>query len=361
MNINTRKTIGLWLLIGLIMVFVQVILGGITRLTDSGLSITEWNVVKGVLPPMNETDWNIAFDKYKNMANQQFENIHVDMTLTKFKKIFFWEWFHRLWARSMGFVFLFPFLYFLKKKVLSIWLIKKLGVVILLAILVASLGWIMVQSGFDDKQRTWVSAYKLSLHLGVAAYLFYYLFYTCLYVLIDKTTDFHLKKYRIATNIVIGLVFFQILLGGLMAGMHAGIIHPHFPFYNGQNSLLNILSSNSSLSIESIINYESNNYLKAIVQILHRFFAWLILFLSLFFSFKIMKEKISIKLRFGIYFILTIITIQFSLGAFTVINILDKSKAIPLGVLHQAFAFISLIAWAYISFLLNQKRFDVRN
>jgi len=355
MKQKVKKIVGIWLIIGLLMVFVQVILGGITRLTDSGLSITEWNVVKGVLPPMNEQEWQIAFDKYKNMANQQYEHLHANMTLPKFKKIFFWEWFHRLWARTMGFVFLFPFLYFLVKKYLPVWLLKRLGIVILLAILVASLGWIMVMSGFDDKQRTWVSAYKLSLHLGVAALLFSYLFNTILYVLQEKTNDFKFIKFHKYSKIIVAVVFIQILFGGLMAGMRAGIVHPHFPFFMSENSLFGVLSANTNFSLENIINYESNNYIKAVVQIFHRSFAWIIVIVTSIFSFKILKKDISTYLKTGIYIVLFILTIQFTLGAFTIINSVNKEIFIVLGVFHQAFAFLSLLAWLYVSFLLNKQ------
>ena len=109
---QAKKWVSAWLAIGLILVFVQVVIGGITRLTDSGLSITEWELVKGVIPPLNEDAWNIAFEKYQTHAKKQFETIHQSMTMSEFKTIYFWEWFHRLWARSMGLIFFFPFVFF---------------------------------------------------------------------------------------------------------------------------------------------------------------------------------------------------------------------------------------------------------
>ena len=309
MNTKTRKIVGTWLIIGLVMVFVQVMLGGITRLTDSGLSITEWNVIKGVLPPLNDTDWQIAFDKYKNMANQQYKVLHADMTLPKFKKIYFWEWLHRLWARTMGFVFLFPFIFFLVKKYIPNCLLKRLAIVIVLAILVASLGWIMVLSGFDSKTRTWVSAYKLSLHLGVAAWLFAYLFKTYLHVSIEKTYDFDIKKHYTFSKIVLITVFIQILLGGLMAGMHAGIIHAHFPFFMGENSLVNTLLANTNFSKNTFLDYEKNNFIKALVQVFHRGFAWFILVLTIIFSYTLLKKNISKKLTIAVYLLIVVILI----------------------------------------------------
>ena len=113
---KVKKPVRVWLFIGVFMVFMQVVIGGITRLTDSGLSITEWAIIQGTLPPLNEAAWMEAFEQYKIMAKKQFESLHADMTLSEFKFIYFWEYFHRLWARMMGFVFLFPFLYFLWKR-----------------------------------------------------------------------------------------------------------------------------------------------------------------------------------------------------------------------------------------------------
>lgn len=110
--VNVARPVRIWLLIGLVMVFIQVVVGGITRLTDSGLSITEWAVIQGTMPPLNEAQWLDAFDKYKVAAKKQFESLHADMSLSEFKVIFFWEYIHRLWARLMGFVFIIPFLYF---------------------------------------------------------------------------------------------------------------------------------------------------------------------------------------------------------------------------------------------------------
>ena len=350
MDKKTRKIVGIWLIIGLIMVFIQVILGGITRLTDSGLSITEWNVIKGVLPPLNESDWNIAFGKYKDLASQQYKNLHSFMNLQDFKKIYFIEWFHRLWARTMGFVFLFPFIYFSIKKMIPKWLLKKLGIVIFLAALVASLGWIMVASGFENENRTWVSAYNLALHLGVAALLFSFLFTATLKVLQEKTLDFNLQKFKLFSKWIIVLVFLQILLGGLMGGMRAGALHAHWPFFMGNNTLFTIISSHANFSLVSIINYENNHFTKAIVQLLHRSFAWIIVVLNLIFAYKISKEKVSTKLKIGIYLSLIIIFFQFSLGVFTILNITNLKYAISLGILHQAFAFISLICWLFVHF-----------
>ena len=141
-----------------------------------------------------------------------------------------------------------------------------------------------------------------------------------------------------------------------MAGMRAGIVHPHFPFFMSENSLFGILSANTNFNLENIINYESNNYIKAVVQIFHRSFAWIIVIATSIFSYKILKKDISTYLKTGVYIVLFILTIQFTLGAFTIINSVNKEIFIVLGVFHQAFAFLSLLAWLYVSFLLKKEK-----
>ena len=358
MNEKARKIVGYWLILGLVLVLGQVILGGITRLTDSGLSITEWNIIKGTLPPLNETQWQIAFDKYQTFAKTQYQNLHADMTLSAFKSIYFWEWFHRFWARSMGFVFLFPFIYFLYKKYLPIWLIKRLAIVILLAAIAASLGWIMVASGLENENRTWVSAYKLAFHLGVALIPFAYLFKTALLVLKPIKTPLAYPKLKTAAYFLIIAIFIQVLFGALMAGMRAAVIYPHWPFFIGQTNLLDIVNQGQWLSINDFINYENNNYIKAIVQVLHRSMAWVLMLGTLWFYNKARVLEGEISLKKASKLALVVLLIQFALGVFTIIHYLDKSTLIYLGVLHQSVAFIAFLIWVYIHHLLSSKKWN---
>ncbi len=192
------KAVSIWLMIGCIMVLFQIIIGGITRLTDSGLSITEWEVVKGTLPPLNDSEWEVSFEKYKTFAKKQFQSLHSDMTLEKFKQIYFWEYFHRLWARLMGFVFIIPFIYFLIRKKIEVYFIKRLLIVILLASLSAIFGWLMVASGLNNDKRTWVNAYNLLTHLILATSLFSYLILTFYHHAFQKNRQrIELKEYKI--------------------------------------------------------------------------------------------------------------------------------------------------------------------
>ena len=357
---NTNDTVGpvsrivqIWLLAGLILVFFQVFIGGVTRLTDSGLSITEWAVIQGTLPPLNEADWLIAFDKYKIAAKKQYESLHADMTLSEFKFIFFWEYFHRLWARMMGFIFLFPFLYFLYKKMLPKWLIKRLGIVILLAMLAAVFGWIMVASGLNDDNRTWVSAYKLMTHLAIATVLFGYLFWT--YLLAsqkrNQNSDQIVALGRISWGLT-GFVFIQILFGALMAGMRAGMVHPYFPILIEWERFSNILSG---IDAGSISNYESSATIKAWVQILHRFTAYALVIFCFWFANKVWKSEISKELRKGVWMLVSLLGIQFLLGILTIINCIGS---IPLtyAVLHQSVALLLFASILYINFLMQRKK-----
>ena len=186
------RSVKIWLCIGLFMVFMQIIIGGITRLTGSGLSITKWEIVTGTFPPLTEEAWHVEFDLYKETP--QYQKINRNMNLSKFKFIYFWEYFHRVWARSMGFIFLFPFLYFWKKGYLDHTLKKRLGITVGIAAIVAVFGWIMVASGLVN--RPWVNAYKLTWHLSLALILYGYLFYV-IYNVINrkkKVIDIRISK-----------------------------------------------------------------------------------------------------------------------------------------------------------------------
>jgi len=334
------------------MVFFQVFIGGVTRLTDSGLSITEWAVIQGTLPPMDAAAWDIAFEKYKVAAKQQFESLHGDMTLSEFKVIFFWEYFHRLWARLMGFVFIIPFFFFLYKKWMPRWLLRRLGVVILLAMLAAGFGWIMVASGLNEDSRTWVSAYKLMTHLGIATALFGYLYWTWLKTgSIGGNIMFKPRLRRLAW-ITTSVLMVQILLGGLMAGMRAGLIHPYFPFFVEGDRLLSALT-NSSAGVDAFIDYEGAVAPKAWVQIFHRGTAYFLSFLIISLGIKIYKsEGISVKMRNTSKLLVTLLITQFSLGILTIINCFGKVP-ISYAALHQVVALLLLGNLLYICFQLR--------
>ncbi len=347
---GVAKIIQVWLVIGLVMIFFQVVIGGVTRLTDSGLSITEWSVIQGTLPPMNTMEWEEAFDLYKIHARKQYESLHGDMTLSEFKFIFFWEYFHRLWARLMGFVFIIPFLIFNIRGMMPRWLNMRLGIVILLAATVAVFGWIMVKSGLNSDKRTWVSAYKLITHLGLAAALFCYLFWTWL-----KSSQISLDGgnklwYSIGWGVA-GLLMVQILFGGLMAGMRAGLIHAHWPFFVNGNNLLNSLAV--STDVDSILDYEASVRVKAIVQVLHRITAYLLTAVIIWFVLNL-KNSTNRKVRAGSTLLITLLVTQFILGILTIVNAIG-SIPIGYGALHQCVALLLFAALLYVLYHLKPR------
>ncbi len=213
------------------MVLVQFLLGGITRLTGSGLSITEWKPIMGFIPPLSSEEWNRAFEMYK--ASPQFQYLNYDFTLADFKFIYFWEWIHRFWARLMGLVFLIPFVYFLSNKCFSSRAFIPFIGLFLLGVLQGAIGWIMVQSGLEDTS-IYVGHIELATHFITAVILMMYLY--GLYLTVRHETSpvslSHLLRPLLMFTLV--LVIPQLFWGGLMAGLHAGTAAPTWPDVNGR-------------------------------------------------------------------------------------------------------------------------------
>jgi cytochrome c oxidase assembly protein subunit 15 len=352
------KSVAIWLLIGVLMVFAQVIIGGITRLTDSGLSITEWDVVKGTLPPLNEVQWAEAFEKYKTHAATQFNAIHRDMTLGEFKYIYFWEYFHRLWARSMGFVFLFPFLYFWRKGYLTRAALKDLGVVVVLAGVVATFGWIMVASGLNTPDYAWVNAYKLTAHLTLAVLVFGYLLWVCFKTWQPATVESHnrrLSKYAWRITYVLIL---QIVLGGMMSGMKAGLFFNEFPYMQLSPTgkgiwIAEVLKEKHQWTWENMLNYQKNAFAPALIQMLHRSTAYLLCILLPMLFFTVRRTHMSFALNFANWSVLMALFVQVGLGVWTLVSCVGKVPA-TLGVLHQGGALVLLAAMLYLNYQFSK-------
>ncbi|HVU98763.1 MAG TPA: COX15/CtaA family protein [Puia sp.] len=227
------RPVAIWVYAGVIMLLIQVILGGITRLSGSGLSITEWNVVTGALPPLNSIQWQQTFDKYRQTP--QFRLINSDFTLADFKFIFFWEWFHRLWARLVGVVFLVGFAGLLWKKKLQPAMIKPLIILFLLGALQGAVGWIMVASGLTG-DAIYVAPLKLALHFVFAMGLIVYAFWFALDLSVApgaRLAGNNGATLRGWTWAILALLFFQLLYGALMAGHKAAAVAPTWPTING--------------------------------------------------------------------------------------------------------------------------------
>ena len=236
---NKSRAVANWLILGVAMTIVQIALGGITRLTGSGLSITEWEVVTGTLPPMNQAAWQLLFEKYK--TTPQFQLLNFDFTIDNFKFIFFWEWFHRLWARIIGFVFVFGFIYYIEKKYFKPKMIRPLVILFLLGALQGGIGWIMVASGLEG-DAVYVKPTRLALHFIFAMGLLSYTYWFALSLKVKPVEKAHLsieaqasfKGFRVWAWVVLGLLFFQLIYGALMAGHKAANVASTWPTINGE-------------------------------------------------------------------------------------------------------------------------------
>ena len=259
---------------GVIMLLIQVILGGITRLTGSGLSITEWNVVTGALPPLNHAQWMEAFDKYRQTP--QFRLINADFTLSDYKFIFFWEWFHRLWARLVAVVFVVGLAWLLWKKKMRPEMIRPLVILFLLGALQGAVGWIMVASGLTG-DAIYVRPTRLALHFFFALGLIVYAFWFALQLLVPERSIVRMPAagkgsgLRSLTMVILVVVFFQLLYGALMAGNKAAAVAPTWPTINGDWLPAGLFSQRPVL--QDIIGNTIT------VHFIHRGIAYLLLFL----------------------------------------------------------------------------------
>lgn len=351
---TAHKAVGIWLLIGVFMLFGQIFIGGVTRLTGSGLSITKWEIVTGTIPPLNHQQWEEAFDLYK--ASPQYAKINQGMTMSEFKFIYFWEYFHRLWARLMGFVFAFPFFWFLYKgKVKGKFAVKLVGAVVLAAV-VASFGWIMVASGLVS--RPYVNAYKLTLHLMLGISLYAYVLALALQQLFPGEKADTSSPLRKNLGWLICLLVVQLVLGGLMSGMKAGLFFPSWPDMNGA-WVPDVLTQPANWHWDAFKHYDNNSFAPALVQFMHRGVAYLLTILILAFTLKYRRNNFSGPMQKGYMVLPIVVLIQVSLGIITVMN---SQGEIPVfwGVLHQDVAILLLTVLMYLYRLSGLKQHAIQ-
>lgn len=340
------KTIRIWLITGLVMLIGQVILGGITRLTGSGLSITRWDIVSGTIPPLNAEQWQDAFNLYKETP--QYHKLNKYFTLGDFKFIYFWEYAHRLWVRILGFIFLIPFIIFIIRKKINFYLIKRLGVVVLFAALTASAGWIMVQSGLIN--RPWVNAYKLTLHFMLAV-----LSIAAMVKTIADVYNYQNLRSSSKNNVLVLLIFvtlIQMIFAGLMSGMRAGLYYPSWPDMNGvfiPEVLLNV----KNWSWLNLTNYDSFVFAPALIQFVHRMLAYILLLITGYMFVKYISKVHSLGKK---WLILSsgLLILQIILGILTILNI---KPGIPLfyGVSHQLVGILFFISILFLYFSLRKE------
>ncbi|MGV1011687.1 MAG: COX15/CtaA family protein [Flavobacterium sp.] len=329
-----NKSVIIWLLSGCLLVFVMVVVGGITRLTNSGLSMTDWHLVTDTFPPLTEVAWQQAFDAYKQFPEYKLVNIHNNFQLADYKFIYFWEWFHRFIGRILGFVFLIPFVYFLIKKKLDTETLKKCSILLGMGAFQGFLGWFMVKSGLVNNPD--VSHFRLALHLTFAFITFAYTLWVALDLIYPAKREIIIPLKKLA-RITLAFLLLQIIYGGFVAGLDAGFIHNHWP-----------LMSDGQFFHESIL-VEKDSWLlrftegKSGVQFVHRTIAYVVVALILFLFYKSKKHTLSKEQKNGLNALVLLVFLQFTLGVLTLLY----SVPLWLGVTHQAMAFFLLATMTY--------------
>ena len=304
-NKNYNIIFQTWLIAIATLVSLIIVVGGLTRLTDSGLSITEWELFKGIFFPISLENWNKYFESYKEIP--QYSLLNNDMTLAEFKYIFFWEYAHRLLARFIGLFFLIPFLIFIFINFLKKYLIIRLSKVFILILIQGSIGWYMVKSGLVE--NTSVSHYRLSIHLFIAFSILSSIIWILLNFL-NKTKKyfFQFNTNHISLKFLLILLFAQIIIGAFVSGLDAGKIYQTWP-------LMNEGYFPDDISLNNLFNFSDPSY----VQFLHRNIAYLIFFLSIYVGVVIYKKKLFNLYNIFLFYFLIII-IQIFLGILVLVS-----------------------------------------
>ena len=333
-----KNQISTWLIFMFSLVALMIIVGGLTRLTDSGLSITEWELFSGIFPPFDEQSWVLYFDQYKKIPEYKIQNF--TMTLNEFKIIFWWEWAHRLLGRIIGITFIIPLIFFTIKigfnKLINLYFI------FILICIQGFIGWYMVSSGLVN--RVDVSHFRLSLHL-VIAFLILSMILWNYFDLNIKTNDSNKINIFFPLTFLI-LIFFQIIVGAFVSGMDAGLIYNSWPlmgntYFPDDNKFLNLFNI-------SVFNDAS------LVQFIHRNLAYLIVIFYLLIFMKIYKNKIK-KSFFAINSLGIILLIQIILGILTLIN----GVQIVLASMHQISSIFLVSASIYFLFVNKDKKLSI--
>lgn len=349
LNRRSSRPVAIWLLVGVGMIIVQILLGGITRLTGSGLSITEWNVVTGALPPLNEQQWLSEFDKYRQTP--QYHLLNFDFTLKDFKFIFFWEWFHRFWARLIGVVFAVPFIIFLIQRRFRPSMVKPMLILFLLGALQGAIGWIMVASGLTG-DAIYVEPAKLALHFIFALGLLCYTFWFALELLVPaekRATAPAAKKWTVA---IIGVLLIQLLYGALMAGYKAAPAAPTWPDINGA-----FIPSGMRAGPGGFLNLVGN---KITIHFIHRGIAYLLLALIIVLTIKLFAVSGNALVRKTRWWPMALVSLQVLLG---ILAVMAGTGIVPgqwgrfewMAQLHQLGAMFLLLSLIWFLYLLRNK------
>ncbi|MDU8886104.1 COX15/CtaA family protein [Yeosuana sp. MJ-SS3] len=322
-----NKKVVVWLATGCLLIFIMVIIGGITRLTHSGLSISNYKLISGTIPPMNDIEWQEAFELYKQYPEYQKLNYHFN--LEDFKDIYFWEWLHRFIGRLIGLVFFIPFLYFIITKQLSRSTIKKSLILFGLGAFQGFLGWYMVKSGLVDRPD--VSHYRLAAHLTTAFITFAYTLWLILDIIFPNKKIIDIR-FRNLLRVTLVIVLLQIIYGAFVAGLDAGFIHNHWPMMSEGKFM------HETVYIEQNPLYKNFIEGKSGVQFVHRILAYVVVIMIFIVWRKGRKMDLTSFQYLGINLLLIMVGLQFLLGVLTLI----LQVPVWLGIAHQVGAFILL-------------------
>ncbi len=342
MTSKRKKIVVIWLLAGALLVFSMVIVGGITRLSNSGLSMVEWKLIMGAIPPLNEDAWKATFEKYQQFP--EYQKINYEMDLEQFKSIFWWEYIHRTLGRFVGLVFIFPFVFFVLRKWLDRALIKKCLIMFFLGALQGFFGWYMVKSGLVNDPH--VSHYRLAIHLITATILFGYILWVMLnfWSQSERNEDEAFNGIRKLSKLLLGLILLQVVYGAFVAGLDAGKAYNTFPLMGDK-----WIAEGVTAMAPFWKNFTEG---LAGVQFVHRYLAYAIVILVGWIWFKGRNLNLTKGTSSAIVMVIVMVIVQFLLGVFTLIN------AVPfqLAVLHQLGAMLLFASSVYLYYQMGTRQ-----
>ena len=334
---NKNKSIVIWLLSGCVLIFIMVVVGGITRLTDSGLSMVKWNLFMGAIPPLNETEWKETFNLYKEYP--EYQKLNFNCTLSEFKYIFFWEYLHRMIGRLLGLVFIIPFIYFLIKKRLNKKLIVQTSILLLMGAMQGAIGWWMVKSGLVNNPA--VSHYRLAVHLITAFLTFAFTFWVVLPLIFTQERSGNTVLLSLIKSLMI-LIIIQIIYGGFVAGLNAGI------GFNTWPKMGEYWIPDAVYQLDPLWkNFVEGRYG---VQFIHRILALTLVAFVIYIWKKGLRIALETNQKRSLNLLLGIVLLQTLLGIFTLILIVP----IWLAALHQIGAFFLIMATTYSLFIFSK-------
>tara|TARA_B110000967_G_scaffold102724_1_gene105400 strand:- start:687 stop:1742 length:1056 start_codon:yes stop_codon:yes gene_type:complete len=329
------RQIAYWLFFCAAVIFGMILLGGVTRLTSSGLSMVDWKPIMGVIPPMTQTDWQEMFLKYQQFP--EYQKINVGMSLEDFKPIFMYEYLHRVLGRLIGVIFIVPFLFFYFSRRIKTGLTPKLVIMLVGGGCQGLLGWYMVKSGLVDNPH--VSQYRLTAHLGAAVLIYGFILWTAFgLVLTARAQPVELQRFSIGLS---ALIYLMILSGGLVAGTHAGNAYSTWPLMGDSFVPAGLYAMTPAWlsAFEDITTIQFN----------HRMFAYLIVALVVAFAIRAFRFGVVGRLKVGIFCLIGLLGMQVTLGISTLIFYVP----IPVAAAHQVGAVALLTASLFISHCLS--------